>query len=84
MKYSGYSKMFRHEVLRKALKLYDVRKMRHAEGRSYYRKEEEEGKKAESKYEWYKCDSKFESVMLVEPTPNSELRMKMKQLVKKT
>ena len=85
MKYSGYSKMFRHEILREALKLYDTRIMRHTDGRSYYRKEEEEGdeKKAESKYEWYKCDGKFESVMFVEATPNSELKMKMKQLVKK-
>ena len=54
--------MCRHEILREALKRY-VRRIMSRKGRSYYRKEEEEGKKAESKHKWYKSGYKLERVM---------------------
>ena len=82
MLYSGYSKLFIYDCLSIALKKYDARVNRFQEGKSYYdlRDERENVKK---KVDWYVEEGKFESVMFVEATVDSNYKKNVERLVQK-
>ena len=85
LKYCGYSNLFRHNVLVKSIQKYDLRSKNFQEGKSYYMLENERKKNnANSKHEWYKEGDRYESVLFVEATPDSEYRRKVEALVKNT
>ena len=83
LKFCGYSNVFRHNVLVKSIQKYDLRSKNFQEGKSYYILENERNKdNANSKHEWYKEGDRYESVLFVEATPESEYRRKVEALVK--
>ena len=84
LKYCGYSIDFRHKVLSKAMKLYDLRMQNLLEGKSYYVLKDNSAKiSQETRHDWYKEGEKYESVLFVEATPHSEYKSKVEFLVKK-
>jgi len=85
MTYSGYSQKFMIDSLNGALDKYDVRKRRFEEGQSYYDVSDlsNRKKKADNPHDWYKEEDKYESVLFVEPTWKSNLKVQVEKLLKK-
>ena len=81
MVYSGYSKVFVHDALLKALQKYDLRMNRYHEGQSYYDLSDLSSRKKGK--DWYVVENKYESVMFVEATKNSLYKQNVQRLVKK-
>ena len=88
MQFSGYGKEIRYTVLSKALLIHD-KKVTDAErdGHRFTRSREvyAERKKAkrEKRRTWFSRNGYYETVMFVEPTENSELRVRVEQAAKK-
>ena len=84
MVYSGYSQRFICDALRGAIAKYDVRKQRFDNGLSYYDLSDiPGGKQSDNPHEWYKEDGKYESVLFLEPTPKSQLKIQIEKLLRK-
>ena len=84
LKISGYNQKERLNILKSGFKTYDnlTEKVKKEE-RPFYRpknfqKHERKRNKRSKKYNWFRSDKKFTSVMFVKPTPNSQL-LKMLQ-----
>ena len=80
LQWSGYSEKVRYELLIQALRKYDDRIEQYRETGTMYGGSEEARKKSA---DWYKKDGKYESVIFVEATHGSELKVKVQRLVKK-
>ena len=78
MQYSGFSETTRFQVLSAALRKYDE-KVR--SGEVINQRREPEG--ATAKMEWYKQGGKYDSVMFVEATPQSQLRKEVEKVLRK-
>ena len=83
LKYCHYYIYFRHKVLSKAMKIYDLRMQNLLEGKSYVLKDNTAKTSQETRNDWYKEGEKYESVLFVEATPHSEYKSKVEVLVKK-
>ena len=84
MAYSGYSQQFMVRTLKCALEKYDIRKKRFDDGHSYYDLSDLPGKKKkDNPHDWYKEDGRYESVLFVEPTEKSSLKIMFEKLLKK-
>ena len=81
MLYSGYSKMFVHNSLKRAMEKFDLRMDRYKDGKSYYDMNELKNKKIGK--DWYVEEGKYESVIFVEATPKSEYSKNVRKLVQK-
>ena len=82
MQWSGYTVKERHDVLTRALARYDKTIENYAETGTMFT--ELDGRvRGKEKMDWYKCDGKYESVLFVEATPESELKKKVERLVRK-
>ena len=82
LKYCGYSNEFRHNVLSKSMKRYDLRMRNVDDGKSYYVLEKGNNK-VDDKHDWYKEGDTYESVLFVQATPDSDYRKKVEAIVKK-
>ena len=88
MQYSGYSKKFRHEVLLSAVEAYnkindnDKRGIRPMYRPREWKREEREEEKKRKQREWY-TKGGYDSVIFIPVTPNSELKNKMQNEVKR-
>ena len=78
MQYSGYSEDVRFRVVSEALRKYDekVRTGSVLCGRQGVKSKAE-------KREWYKSDGKYDSVMFVEATPDSQLKKEVEKIVRR-
>ena len=81
MLYSGYSKMFVHNSLKRAMEKFDLRMDRYKDGKSYYDMNELKNRKTGK--DWYVEEGKYESVIFVEATPKSEYSKNVRKLVQK-
>jgi len=87
MQASGYDHGFRLEILKSALKAYETMKNNQNEGRMMYRertwnRKERKKQKEERKKNWYNTGD-VESVLFIPATPDSELKNKMQEELKK-
>ena len=79
VQFSGYTKKFRYQVVRSALKAYDEIRSQHERGkrplhRPYeWKRQERDAAKTTKKLGWYRKGG-YESVIFVPSTPNSELQ----------
>ena len=85
MQYSCYTEEFRYEVLRRALKKYDERVARYRRSGSMFGRENENNgnRRERNKREWYNKSREYETVMFVEPTPESVLKRKIQEVAKR-
>ena len=83
MQYSGYTEEFRYKVLQKALVKYDERVVKYRESGSMFGKEDNKNGIKKKKRKWYSGREKCETVMFVEPTPESILKRKVQEVAKK-
>ena len=90
MSYSGYSKDLKFKVLQKALLRYRKRAQRFGEGKSFYTMTDEEeevrdegNSKKDDEEVWYREGGKYESVMFIEATPESTLKNRIENVIKK-
>ena len=87
MEYSGHDEEFRYKVVKTAVKRYEKRVERWHKGEAMYADNRDdqtkEADKTEKKRQWYKGDGKYESVLFVQPTKDSELKKKVQQLAKR-
>ena len=74
--------MFIHDCLLVALKKYDARLGRFQEGKSYYELRDA-NEKIKKRVDWYVEEGKFESVMFVEATNDSNYKKNVEKLVQK-
>ena len=80
MQWSGYTVKERHDILKRALTKYDNRLRTYTETGTMFT---ENTKPKRRPLDWYKYDGKYDSVLFVEATPDSELKKKTERLVKK-
>ena len=87
MQFSGYNKMFRHEVIDAALKAYRKMKSKDQSGEvplyrpKEWKTKERQNKKRQKKKTWYK-EGGYNSVIFVPATPKSELKKMLDENVK--
>ena len=82
MQWCGYTFRQRYDVLRRALVRYDERMRVYMEKGTMF-VEPSGRKRGKKSMDWYKCNGKYESVVFVEATPDSELKSKVERLVRK-
>ena len=82
LQYSGYSRQFRFKVVSRALAKYDKRMEEYRQNGTRYpmRTEMEKRERRQKKQEWFQKSGKYDSVMFVEATPNSELKKEGQRL----
>ena len=85
MQASGYDHAFRIEVLKSAKRAYETMKSCESEGRLMSRertwnRKQRRKEKEERKKKWFNTD-KYDSVMFIAATPESELRNKMQEAI---
>ena len=78
MQYSGFSETTRYQVLSAALRKYDAKV---SSGQVINQRRLTES--AAAKMEWYKQGGKYDSVMFVEATPQSQLRKEVEKVLRK-
>ena len=82
---SGYDHAFKIEVLKSAKRAYETMKSGESEGRLMFRertwnRKQRRKEKEERKKKWFNTD-KYDSVMFIAATPESELRNKMQEAI---
>ena len=82
LQYSEYSPRFRSEILEKALKKYDGRKREYNRGGSMF--QAIRSRQSKKKKNWYGREGQFDSVIFVEPTPNSCFKKEVQQAAKES
>ena len=86
MAYCGYDEKFRYNVVKLAVGRHKKRVERWEKGEGMFEDcpgERERLEAAESKRRWYKNDKKHDSVMFVQPTPNSQLKKSIQVIARK-
>ena len=76
MQFSGYPMEFRYEVVTEALRRYD-----RVNGERSPTNVKRCKPTQRNEYQWYSKNGKYESVMFVEATPESELKRKVQQII---
>ena len=86
MEYCGYDEKFRFATVKMAISRHKKRIERWKRGEGMFEDYVTEGERADAvkkKKDWYKRDGKYESVMFVQPTENSQLKKKIQVIARK-